>query len=102
MYGITLWQRPLLEHARPLTDCQPNPRPTFYFFSEQLTSLVEIVAGVEQAVDLHAVLGPLFELVEIAVVREERIVGLLVRPVRLLICHASDFMHRHRGFDRCQ
>jgi hypothetical protein len=35
---------------------------------EQLTSLFEIVAGVEQAVDLRALFGPLFNLVEIAIV----------------------------------
>jgi hypothetical protein len=54
-------------------------------FGEQLTSLLKIVACVKQPLDLRAVLGPLLELVEIAIVREKRIVGLLVRLVRLLI-----------------
>jgi hypothetical protein len=57
----------------------------FDCFGEQITSLVEIVAGVKKALDLSAVLGPLFELVEIAIVREKRIVGLLVRPANLLV-----------------
>jgi len=48
---------------------------------EQPASLVEIIAGVKEALDLRAVLGPLLNLVEIAIVREERIVGLLVGPI---------------------
>jgi hypothetical protein len=65
----------LLQHARPLPDREPDPRPVFDCYIEQLTSLVEIVAGVKHALDLRAVLGPLFELVEIAIVRIERIFG---------------------------
>jgi hypothetical protein len=57
----------------------------FHCFGEQLTRLLKIVAGIKQALDLRAVLGPLFELVEIAIVREKRIVGLLVRPANLLM-----------------
>jgi hypothetical protein len=44
-------------------------------FSEQLASLVQIIAGVEHALDLRAILGPLFNLVEIAIVRQERAIG---------------------------
>ena len=44
-------------------------------FGEQLTSLVEIVAGIEQPLDLRAVLGPLFELVEITIVRAQRVIS---------------------------
>jgi hypothetical protein len=72
--------RPLLQHARPLPDRQPDPRPMLDGLSEQLTSLVEIVAGIEQALNLRAVLGPLFELVEIAVVRMQRVI-LAPKPV---------------------
>jgi hypothetical protein len=50
-------------------------------FGEQLASLVEIVAGVKEAIDFRAVLGPLLELVEIPIVREMRIVCFLVRPI---------------------
>jgi hypothetical protein len=53
--------------ARP--DRQPDPRPVLYGLGEQLTSPVEIVAGVKEALDLRAVLGPLSDLVEIAIVR---------------------------------
>ena len=38
-------------------------------------------AGVEHALDFHAVFGPLLNLIEIAIVRAERIVGLLVAPI---------------------
>ena len=78
-FKMDLFLRPLLQHARPLPDRQPDPRPTFDFFREQLTSLVEIVAGVKQAVDLRAILGPLLDLVVITIVRELRVVGLFGR-----------------------
>jgi hypothetical protein len=44
--------------------------------------LFEVIAGVEQPIDLRAVLGPLLDFVEIAIVREERIVGFIVGPSR--------------------
>ena len=40
--------------------------------------LFKAAAGVEHALDFHAVFGPLLNLIEIAIVRAERIVGLLV------------------------
>jgi hypothetical protein len=40
-----------------------------------------IAAGVQHAVDLRAVFGPLLDLVEVGVIRMERIVGKRVRPV---------------------
>jgi len=67
-----LW--PLLEYSPPLPDRKPDPRPMLDRFGEQLASLVEIVAGVKEAIDFRAVLGPLLELVEIPIVREMKIV----------------------------
>ena len=49
---------PLLQHACPPSDRQPDPRPMFDRFSEPLTSLVQIVAGRR-------------ERVEVAIVREQ-------------------------------
>jgi hypothetical protein len=49
--------------------------------SEQLARLFEIVAGMKKPRDLRAVLGPLFELVEVAIVREQRVVSLFVGPI---------------------
>jgi hypothetical protein len=51
---------------------------------EQLAGLVEIVAGVKHPLDLRAVLSPLFELVEIAIVRAKRVVRFFVGPGRLV------------------
>ena len=38
---------------------------------EQLARLIEIIIGVKKIGDVQAVLGPLFELVEVAIVREK-------------------------------
>lgn len=40
-------------------------------FGEQFTSLFKIIAGIEQAIDLCAVFGPFFDLVEIASIGKE-------------------------------
>jgi hypothetical protein len=46
--------------------------------SEDLPRLVQLTAGIEHVVDLGPVLGPLLDLVEVAVVRDDRIVGFFV------------------------
>jgi hypothetical protein len=79
-----LYFRPLLQHERPLPHRQPDPRPVLGSFCENLLGLFEVVAGVQKAVDLRAVLGPLLDLVKVAIVREERVVGFLFRPIRLV------------------
>jgi hypothetical protein len=48
---------------------------------EDRARLVEIVAGIKHAVDLGAIACPLLDLIEVAVVRTERIVGFLVGPM---------------------
>ena len=64
---------------------------------KNLARLIQIVAGIEQVIDLGAVTRPLLNLVEIAVVRIERIIGLFVGvtllfavPVRAAPC-GGDF-----------
>ena len=69
---------PLLQHPRSLPDGQPYPWPVLDGFSEDVTRLVEIAAGVQHAIDLAAVFRPLLDLVEAAVVRAEWVVGLLL------------------------
>jgi hypothetical protein len=59
----------MLQHARPLPDREPYPRPMFDSVGEQLSSLLKIITRVKKALDIHAVLGPLFELVKVAIVR---------------------------------
>jgi hypothetical protein len=48
---------------------------------ERIAGPVEAIAGIEQADDALVILGPLLDLVEIAVVRIERIVGFLIAPI---------------------
>jgi hypothetical protein len=64
--------RPLLQHPHPLPDRQSDPRPVFDRLLEYLSRLVEIIAGIEHAVDLGAVLRPLFDFVKVLLVREIR------------------------------
>jgi hypothetical protein len=42
---------------------------------ENVLCLFKIAAGVQHAVDFRPVLSPLLDLVEVAIVREERVVG---------------------------
>jgi hypothetical protein len=48
---------------------------------ENFASLLKIIAGVQEPVDFRAILGPLLDLVVIAVVREGPIVGFFVGPI---------------------
>jgi hypothetical protein len=52
---------------------------------EYLSRLVEIVAGVQHAIDLAAVLGPLLDFVVIALVRLERSAALRRAKCALLL-----------------
>jgi hypothetical protein len=70
----------MVDHALP--DRQPDPRPVPHRAPKHIASFGEIVAGVEHAVDLGAILRPLLNLVEVALVRLERVVGLLIRRGR--------------------
>ena len=67
-----------MQHPRPLADGQPDLRPVLDCRREYVARLVEIVAGVQHAIDLAAVFRPLLDLVEAAVVRAEWVVGLLL------------------------
>ena len=49
---------------------------------EDLSRLVQVAAGIKHVVDLGPVLGPLFDLIEVAVVRDKLIVGLFLGLVR--------------------
>jgi hypothetical protein len=48
---------------------------------EDLSRLIQIAACVEHALDPGAVLGSFLDLVEVAVVRNQRLVGLFVGPL---------------------
>ena len=91
--------RPLLKHARPLPDSQPDLRPVLDGLREYVARLVEIVAGVEQAVERRAVLRPLLDLVEIPQIGFDRVVGFLFIPGGLAL---PNFIFRDMGAPRAQ
>jgi len=66
-----LW--PLIQHSRPLPNGQSDPPPVLNRLCEDISCLVEIVAAVQQTVDLRAVLCPLLDLVEVADIRNQRV-----------------------------
>jgi hypothetical protein len=76
----------LLQHARALANGQSDPWAMFDRLGKDVPRLVEIVARIEQAINLRAVARPFLDLVEIAIIRVERVV-LLIRP----IAHVLDF-----------
>ena len=51
--------RPLVQHTCPLPDSQSNARPAFDLTLEQRTRFIQVDAGIEPALDLGAVLGPI-------------------------------------------
>src|SRR5262249_40887606 len=88
--GLLLW-RPLLQHARSLPERQLDPRPALGHAVKDALGLVE--AGPREHEVNHAlpVTPPLLDLVEVAPVGVDRIIGLFVGP----IAH-----YAIRGFDR--
>ena len=61
---------------------------------KHVTRLFWIIAGLDHRLDFHAVFRPLFNLVEIAIVRAIRIVCLLVGPV---VIHAATSLYRRQA-----
>jgi hypothetical protein len=62
----TALRRPLIQYPRSLPDGQPDPRPVLYRLRKNVASFVEIIAGIEQAIDLHAVARPFLDFVDLA------------------------------------
>ena len=71
----------MLQHARPLSDSQLDTRPVLDGRDKDFSRLVEVVAGAQQGIDMHAVSAPRFDLVEVAPVGVDRIVSLFVGPI---------------------
>ena len=69
---------PLLRNPRSLPDGQPDTRAVLHSHGEDFLRSPEIIAGVKQGIDFRAVPRPLLDLVEIAIIRAQRIVGLFV------------------------
>ena len=63
------------EHPRPLSNGYSGARANPDVVVEDGARLVEIVASIEHAQDMRFVLGPKLDLVEIAVVRIQRVAG---------------------------
>jgi hypothetical protein len=55
-----------------------DPQPMLDRRGEDLPRLVQAAAGIEHALDLGAILGPLLDLVEVAVVRDEWVISLFI------------------------
>ena len=66
----------MLQHQRPLTNGQPDTWPMLDRRREVRLRLIQIAPRIQHVIDLRAVLGPLLDLVEIAMVRDQRVVGL--------------------------
>ena len=76
--------RPSLQNARLLPDRYPDPRPVLDGVGKDFLRIAKPIAGIKQAIDSHAVPRPLLDLVEIAIIRAQRIVGGQVRRGRFL------------------
>jgi hypothetical protein len=74
-------RRPLLENADALADCQPDARPAPDLSIENLPRLLDRVAGPQHAFNTLIILRPLLNLVEVALICVERVVGLLDSPI---------------------
>jgi hypothetical protein len=73
--------RPLLEHASPLSDRQSDPWPVLDRLRKDLARLIEVIAGIQEAIDLPVVSSPLLDLVEVADISNQRVGGFFVGPV---------------------
>src|SRR5690242_21033747 len=78
---LRLVPRPLVQDPHALPDCQPNARPLLHNLREYALRLVEAAAGIEHELNPQPVAAPLLDLVEIAAVGVEWIVGLLLGPI---------------------
>jgi hypothetical protein len=67
-----------LQNARSLPDRYPDPRPVLDGVDKDFLRFAKIIAGMKQAIDSHAVPRPLLDLVEVADVRNQRVVGFFV------------------------
>jgi hypothetical protein len=77
--SLSLW--PPLKHATSLPDRQPRPWALPDEIGEDRPRLVETAAGEQHALDPLLVLGPELDLVEIPVIRDQRLVSLFVGPL---------------------
>ena len=78
---VALILRTLIQYPCSLSDGHPDPWPVLYCLCKNVPRFIEIIAGIQQAIDLRTIFGPLLDLVKIAVVRTERVGGLLVGPI---------------------
>jgi len=79
---------PLIQDACTPSDRQSDARPMLHGLGENFPRLFEIIARVKQPIDFLAILGPLFDLVEVAIVRVQQIAGFFIGPIGYaLTCH---------------
>jgi hypothetical protein len=86
------WQRTRLgiprricNTRRPLADGQPDLRPVFNRRRKYVVRLVEIVAGIQHAIDLRAIACPFLDLVEVALIRNQPSCSMMASSPRCVI-----------------
>jgi hypothetical protein len=70
-----------VQHARALANGQSDARAMLDRLGEDVLGLGEIVASIEQAIDRRAAARPFLDLVEVAIIRIERVARLFIRPI---------------------
>jgi len=76
-----LCPRPLPQHPGPLPDRQPRPWPLVDETLKDKLSLTEAAPSEQQFLNPPPIPAPLLDLVEVAAVRIERIIGFFGGPV---------------------
>jgi hypothetical protein len=79
-----LCRRPLLQHPRSLPDRQPHPWSLLDEVLEDAMRLSEAIPSERHFLNPLPILAPFLDLVEVAMVGLERVVGFFVGPV---VCH---------------
>jgi hypothetical protein len=63
---VALILRTLIQYPCSLSDGHPDPWPVLYCLCKDVSRFVEIIAGIKQAIDLHAIARPFLDFVEVA------------------------------------
>ena len=91
-----LFLRPPFEHPRPLPRGYSGARAYPDVVGEDGARFVEVTAGTQHAGDALFVPGPKLDLVEVAIVRNQRVVGFFVGPVAHSIVQGGEGRDRDR------
>jgi hypothetical protein len=94
---------PFDQNARPLPDSQPGEWSLLSICRGDVARFIQVVAREQQSLDTPAITAPQLRLVEIARVRDQRVVGFLSENVAIFrhgnLCLCVLSPRRARGFD---